>query len=204
MKRAVRVIETILERSGDGQESTVILELLRMVGFEANPFKVNGTTPREEFIGWVLDGDERYIHVTAHGSGEGFSIHGDRHVPVTAKHFGDAASSRNRPLNGRFMTVSACGEPTSKFWVDLHEATGLEAVVAPMGKVAFDEAAVFYTSFYFALLRLPSTRRKEGKDQRLFDFIDTFQRAKVAYLGLGGCGTFRLIFWWEGEMKEIF
>jgi tartrate dehydratase beta subunit/fumarate hydratase class I family protein len=72
-----------------------------------------------------------------------------------------------------------------------------------MGEVDFEESAMFYASFYFALLRHPRSSEGGTTSQRLIDFVDTFQRTKGAYLALGGNGAYRLCFWWRDDFKEV-
>jgi len=206
LKRSVRIIETIL--SGDlGQDVKILPELIKMVGFQVNQIVVDGKTSRESFIEDLIDGRERYIHVSAHGDNDGFYIHGQRQTHVSVEHISkqirDYSDTRRKPLRGRFLTVSACGDPSFSFWKDFFDCTEVCAVVAPMGEVDFEESAIFYASFYFALLRHPYSNKKQSTPQRLTSFIDTFQRTKGAYLSLGGNGGYRLCFWWEGNFKEI-
>jgi hypothetical protein len=204
LKRSVRIIETIL--TGDsGQDIRVLRDLIKMVGFTVNPILMTGKTTRDSFIKKLIYGNERYVHVSAHGDSDGFYIHGHRRIHVGIDHISQeiGGESEQNPLKDRFLTVSACGDPSLKFWKEFHRFTGVCAIVAPMGEVGFDESAMFYASFYFALLRYPGSDKSQKTHQRLTSFIDTFQRTKGAYLALGGNGGYRLCFWWGGDFKEI-
>jgi len=204
--RKVRIIESIL-LDDFGQEINILRELFRMMDFPFEPITIDGKTSRQEFVESSFRGDERYVHLSTHGDVNGFYIHGERRTHVGIKHFeeylGRDASGTKKILDGRFLTVSSCGDPRLSFWKDFHTCTNVSAVVAPMGEVEFDESAMFCTLFYFALLRHPNNSKRQPASQHIIDFVDTFQRTKGAYLSLGGCGAYRLCFWWKGEFKEI-
>jgi hypothetical protein len=206
LERNIRVIETILA-SDQGQDIKILSEVIKMIGFHVKPIVVDGKTSRESFIESLTSGQERYIHVSAHGDSDGFYIHGERQTHVSVEHISQQVRVRynndRNCLRGRFLTASACGSPSLSFWKDFFDCTGVSAVVAPMGEVDFEESAMFYSAFYFALLRHPSSRIKQSTSQRLAAFIDTFQRTKGAYLSLGGNGAYRLCFRWEGDFKEV-
>ncbi len=205
-RRRVRIIETCLA-TDSGQDLTILSELICMAGFKVESISVDGRTTRDIFIESLLSGNERYIHVSAHGDYDGLYIHGNKQTHVGIKHLEDYVSNsdsiKNKPLKGRFLTVSACGDPSLKFWQKFHEYTDVCAIVVPMGEVGFAESAIFYTSFYFALLRHPESNKKQVTSQRLINFVDTFQRTKGAYLSIGGYGGYRLCFWSNGDFKEI-
>lgn len=205
LKRSVRLIETILG-TDSGQDIKILPELIKMVGYQVNPIHINTKTSRENFIQALLNGLERYIHISAHGDSSGFYIHGksQTHISVTDITEQCCRNFRSpRPLRGRFLTVSACGDPSLDFWKGFHKSTGISAVIASMGDVDFAESAMFYASFYFALLRHPRSSIRAVTSQRLIDFIDAFQRTKGAYLALGGNGAYRLCFWRQGDFKEV-
>ena len=173
-----------------------------MSGYNVESISIDGNSTRDGFISSLLDGTERYIHISSHGGENGFYIHGKRNAPVAIKHISTHCGVK-KPLKHRFLTVSACGDPNLFFWKEFNKITGVSAVISPMGKVNFSDSAMFFASFYFALLRHPRSSINSVTSDRLIDFIDTFQRTKGAHLTLGGNGAFRLCFWHNNDFKEI-
>ncbi|TSK08499.1 MAG: hypothetical protein FPO08_04095 [Geobacter sp.] len=205
IKRSVTLIDAILAKE-EGQESNILPEFIKMIGFEANAKVLSGNSSKQDFMEALLNGDSRFLHLSCHGDKDGFYFNGQRGTHVGIRDLENHIRlkiQKPSPLRGRFLTVSACGDPKVEFWENLHEITGISCVIAPMGKVDFDESSFFYTSFYFALLRHRYSCNRRDTSERIIDYVDTFQKAKSAYLALGGYGAFRLCFWWDGMMKEI-
>jgi hypothetical protein len=201
IKRALRMIETV--PSGEGQEVEILHQFVRdMLEYPVEKLpRVTGRTRKADFVELLVGGPELHRHVSSHGNGQGLYLHGRRGTVVRAEDL--QRGCQGKPLKGRFLTVSACGEPTVDYWNSLHECSGVEAIIAPMAAVSFSDSALFYMAFYFALFRLPDARDKKETPERLSDFIDTFQRVKSSFLGLGGRGAFRLLFWSSGTLREI-
>ncbi|MCB9525348.1 MAG: hypothetical protein H6702_18510 [Myxococcales bacterium] len=197
----LRLIETIPDSSDEAKESQMLAGFVgRMLAYPTTVFD-EVRISRAKFLAAVLDGPERFRHIAAHGDENGFYI-GARRTHVGVEHFA-AACSTGPLLQNRFLTVSACSKPTTSLWEALHEVTGVEGIVAPMGSVWFCDAALFFTSLYYSLALLPSIRRRVKTEERLIDFIDCFQRAKASSLALGVRGAFRLICWENGTRHII-
>lgn len=199
-------VDTVAERTesvcifeavpkNEHRESTVLQGLIEMTDRSAHVVDAVNM-PRAAFVTEVGARKDRYLHFCSHGSASGLYV-GSRSTLVGPEHFPEGSGAADR-----FMTVSACGEPGIDVWERFHAKLGLAAIVAPMGTVYFPEAAVFYSAFYAALfgMRNPS---KRSRDESLVRFIDAFQRARCAYLGLGGFGAFRLLYWLHDGRHEV-
>jgi hypothetical protein len=205
-KVKVKIIESILD--GDvGQDGIALGEFLRMGPLGGvQPTFVGGSAKRSDFLDAILTSTERYLHISAHGGQDAIYIHGERETPVTTEHVSDYIASlsiRGMPLRGCFVTLSACGHIGGGFAKDFGEVTGATAVLAPLTTVQFAENFAFFSLFYFALGNHPKAAAKADNGDRLAQYLDTFQRAKVAYLMLGGSGAFRLDYWIQGEHHRL-
>jgi len=211
MRPSVRLIETISPK--EGQDAIVLSELLKMAGWASSRHEITGKTKKQQkewFLNKLLLGKDRFIHISAHGSADGGLIVGDKSVEVSGKDIAEyckAKTSDSKPLKGRFVTLSACGEISGRLPLDLNEAAGVTGVISPLVEVGFAETAVFMVLFYFALAKYPklsdfsssSDKAQTRTSRRIAHYIDSFQKAKLAYLGIGGTGAFRLNYWWEDE-----
>ena len=146
----------------------------------------------------------RYIHISAHGDGDSLDI---GRGEITAKKIQKNPGS----LKDQLITISACSRLSGRL-VGAFLNKGASAVISPSAEIDFDESSIFTAIFYFALSKCPNlsdNSRKGGDDstrtpERLAQFIDTFQRAKQAYLGLGGAGAHCLEYSFEGEHRYIY
>lgn len=205
LQRSVRIIDAILEKE-PGRDIKVLPELIRMTGFKVEEVSLGGKTSKDELIKSLLNGDNRFIHLSCHGDKDGFYFNGNRQTHVGISDIEkqiQKSDFKKLPLNKKFLTVSACGSLNQEFWKNMNEITGVSCVVAPMGTIDFADSSFFYSAFYFSLFKHPSCSKRRQTDERIMDYVDTFQKVKSAYLALGGFGAFRLTFWWDGEMKEI-
>lgn len=204
LQRAVTIIDAILDKE-PGRDINVLPELMRMSGFDVETVSLNGNSSKDTLMENLLLNDNRFIHISCHGDKDGLYFNGDRqtHVGISDIEKYIRKNNKKSPLAKKFLTVSACGSLNLEFWKNLNEITGISCVVAPMGKVDFAESSFFYSAFYFSLFKHPSCSSSRKTDERIIDYVDTFQKVKAAYLALGGYGAFRLCFWWEGTLKEI-
>ena len=121
-----------------------------MSGLSNEQFLVTGSTKRAEFLDKLLNGKNRFIHISAHGGNGSIYIHGNRNTEVSIEHIVDFAESNDlgsEPMKGRFITISACGEISARFTLELGKATGTTAIISPLVEVSFDESAIFMTLF---------------------------------------------------------
>lgn len=208
----VSVIEAI-SHDDNGRDAPILTELLKMAGWKFSKHEIKGKTQeqqKEAFMKKLTQGKERFIHISAHGEGGCLAV-GSSCVTILKKDIVDYCNKHfddKKPLTGRFVTLSACGEISGRFPVELHAASGATAIVSPLIEVGFAESAVFMVLFYFSLAKYPklSSLSSPTEDdsqtrtsRRVAHYIDSFQRAKLAYLGIGGTGAFRLDYWWKDE-----
>jgi hypothetical protein len=217
MKKTVNLIEAI-PKEDKGQDAPILTEFLKMAGWSFEPHQIKGHTAEQQkksFLGILTRGDSRFIHISAHGDEDGGLAIGNSGVNVSGADIASYCRTRGRsskPLKGRFVTLSACGEISGRFPLELNEVAGATAVISPLVEVTFAESAVFMLLFYFSLAKSPklcalssscADRSQARTSRRIAHYIDSFQRTKLAYLSIGGAGAFRLDYWWQNEHTSI-
>ena len=204
MKRSVTIIEGIPKGTKEGREIRILDEFFnKMIEFKSK-CKLRQCETKSDFVKALRESDSRFLHISAHSNGERLVI-GRKEI------FVEAADLKVCKLKNRFLTISACGHISTKFVQQLHSETKVTAVILPMATVGFAESALFTSIFYFTLARargLSQLSEVADSDEtdtsfRLAQYIDAFQRAKIAYLGTGGNGAHRLFYWYERNLNTV-
>lgn len=216
IRRSLCIIEGI--RSGDaGQDARMIGEFFQVVQWKCQirDLTENSDNPKNDFLRFLLKAKSRFIHISAHGGKTGISLGDHKKTKIDIndiKKFCRRKGVARDPLKHRFVTLSACGHISNNFVVKLNEATSVTAVISPLTPIHFSESALFSTLFYFSLARFPklslhsvdqtddAETRTEG---RIAQYIDSFQKAKMAYLTIGGTGAHRLDYWWGDDHYSL-
>ncbi|MDE0364382.1 MAG: hypothetical protein OXP09_02290 [Gammaproteobacteria bacterium] len=194
-----------------GQEMPILKEFFGMLDWECKPRKAHGLASakhnRAAFLEALLQTKSRFVHVSAHGSGSDLTV--DRYAPNEARtnlrDIMDFCQTKGlrAPLSGRFVTISACGDIAPSYALGLHKHAEVTAVITPLASLDFHESALFTMMFYFTLLAPPGRKKVRNRSERLAQYIDSFNRTKIAYLNVGGSGAHRLDYWWRGEHTTI-
>ena len=195
----------------------MIGEFLRMAQWKCHirDLTDNSVSPKEDFLRFLLKSQSRFIHISAHGGEDGISLEDRKKTTIDIDDIKGFCQKKRRvrdPLKHRFLTLSACGNISNNFVVQLNKVTSVTAVISPLTPVHFSESALFSTLFYFSLARFPDlsllsvdqTDDTETKTEgRIAQYIDSFQKAKIAYLTVGGTGAHRLDYWWDNEHYSL-
>ena len=208
--RQIVLIEGI-STSDEGQELPILREFFQMLGWDCDPREAysHGSPKKNKaaFLKALLRSRSRFIHVSAHGSGSDLTVdqEGEHEAAINLDDIKNYLQKRKlrAPLDGRFITISACGDIAPSFALGLHQHAGATAVVTPLASLDFDESALFAMMFYFTLLAPPGRKKKHNAGEHLSQYIDSFNRAKTAYLSVGGSGAHRLDYWWKQEHVTI-
>ena len=210
------IIEGI--RSGNrGQDARMIGEFLKMAQWKCRirDLTVNSDNPKDDFLRILLKAKSRFLHISAHGGEARISLEDRKKTKIDIndiKGFCRRKGMARDPLKHRFVTLSACGHISNNFVIKLNKATSVTAVISPLTPINFSESALLSTLFYFSLARFPKlslhsvdqTDDTETKTEgRIAQYIDSFQKAKVAYLTVGGTGAHRLDYWWGGDHYSL-
>lgn len=211
LKRQIVLIEGISPVDRGGQEKPILGEFFKMLNWRSDLRDAvdqgSASKNKQAFLGALLETQSRFIHVSAHGSGDDLTIDQRRKHEATIKLDDIKDYCRKRsppgPLRGRFITISACGDIAPSFALGLHEHAGAAAVITPLASLDFGESALFAMMFYFTLLAPHGRKKRHAHAERMAQYIDSFSRTKTAYLSVGGTGAHRLDYWWRGEQLTI-
>ena len=230
----LKIIEAIPPNTGQGQERTVLTEFLQMKDesyrrLQCKSFAVDnrykGENLKEHFFDHLFARYRirrrvskktppeyryyRYVHISAHGDGDSIFVGSDGDVQITSSDITDLHRG-TFPLRGALITLSACGSLLGSFPKALADH-GANAVIRPLDAVGYQESAMFFILFYFILsrrigmLRINDDEREIYTSDRIAEYIDIYQRAKMSHLNIGGTGTYRLDYWIrdrKGRQKE--
>ena len=213
---SLRIIEGI--RPGKrGQDARMIGEFLKMAEWKCQikDLTANSKDPKGEFLRSLLKTKSRFIHISAHGGEAEISLEDRKQTKINIDDitaFCGRKGVARKPLKHRFLTLSACGHISNNFVIKLNKVTSVTAVISPLTPVHFSESALFSTLFYFSLARFPhlsllsvdqTDDTETTTEGRVAQYIDSFQKAKVAYLTVGGTGAHRLDYWWGDEHYSL-
>lgn len=213
---SLRIIEGI-HSAKRGQDARMIGEFLKMAEWKCHikDLTRKSDNPKEVFLRFMLKTKSRFLHISAHGGEAGISLEDPKKTKLDIddfKEFCRRKGMEREPLKHRFVTLSACGHISNNFVVKLNKVTSVTAVISPLTPIHFSESALFSTLFYFSLARFPNlsllsvdqTDDTETKTEgRIAQYIDSFQKAKVACLTVGGAGAHRLDYWWGGDHYSL-
>lgn len=212
LSRSIRIIEGIAPKK-NGQDAKLLGEFLTMAGWDFSISKTYRKSNRNKriFLDALFQTNNRFLHISSHGSKNGLALEDPNETTIDVKDIQSYLKKKSlgsQPLSNRFVTLSACGHVSGNFIKNLHEITSVTAVISPLAPLEFSESALFSTMFYFSLAQAPKlsvlSRRGSSSTEvktagRLAQYIDAYQKTKVAYLELGGTGAHRLDYWWEKE-----
>jgi len=167
------------------REGEIIARTLRLSGKETHYSYLRTVEELEAYVGEFGSSCHRYLHVSCHGNEGGFGtttgfLDADTFAKLLAPH-----------VKKRRVFLSACLAAESRFARTLLLNSECYSVLAPVGQINFDDAAIFWASFYHVMFKanFDSMSRKE--------IIHAVERGA----GLTG-ETFRL-FWKEnGKVRS--
>lgn len=146
-KPRLLILECI-PKSDDYEEGEVLFRFLNMT--DPKDIALKELTTRKEFIGYIrrksnLDGFD-YIHLSGHGDPQGCAFE----LP---RGFVRPDDFPNSCFEGKRVTLSACGLSREDFMSPFLDITGAKAAIAPRKDVRFDDASIWFLTFYYLMLR---------------------------------------------------
>lgn len=93
------------------------------------------------------DSNHRYLHISCHGSGDAFST---TTGPISATELAGLLAPHVRK---RRVFVSSCLAADSEFATTLLLSSECLSVLAPVGTIRFDDAAIFWSAFYHLVFK---------------------------------------------------
>ena len=173
----IYIIESVdLENEAKGErEGEVLTEILKLSG--KSPRYVYIRT-KQELIHFLKDFQEsgyRYLHLSCHGNSQAIGTTFDT---ISFQELGDLLGPY---LQDRRLFVSACSVVNDQFRQDVMTGSGCLSTIGPSKDVAFDQAAIFWASFYYLMFDSDTRRMKRDdilptvkKLARLFELPITY------------------------------
>ena len=194
----VRIIDAIT-KSDVGREIETLPMILQMCGVECETFDLHGGVSKADFVGSFGNCEQRFVHVSSHGRKDDFVIKGKKKTLVQPNDFAPIKGS----MKNKFLTVLACGTPYLGFLNSLRAVLLFDAFIAQMNLVDFADSALSFLMFYYQINKYEYLKKKSQRDQRMVDFIDAFQKAKMAFFMIGAKGGFRLCYWRDKNTEPV-
>jgi hypothetical protein len=168
-------------------EGKFLTHLLRLTERNVKYFYIRTLKEFEEVLEKFEDSNYRYLHISSHGNEKELCLTLD-HVEI--KNIGSLLAPY---LEKRRVFFSACKLASPQLAAALLQRTGCYSVIGPASAIGFDEAAIFWASFYYLMLRDEATGMKFKNIQKnvanlskLFDiemrYFRCSESAKVGFV----------------------
>jgi hypothetical protein len=137
------------------REGEIIARTLRLSGKRTHYTYLRTVDELKVFAKEFGESKHRYLHLSCHGNQSGFYTTTGK-ISAT-----DLAELLVPHVAKRRVFLSACLAAKSSFAKTLLENSGCWSVVAPVGTIYFDDAAIFWTSFYHLMFKSnPDTMKR--------------------------------------------
>jgi hypothetical protein len=147
LRRPRLFILECIPRSDEYEEGEVLHKFLSMT----NPrdLGLRKFTAKKEFLAYLrrgssLDGFD-FVHLSGHGERD----EGAFELPKGVVHPDEFPKSC---FEGKRVTLSACGLSRKDFMTPFLDVTGAKAAIAPKKDVRFDDASIWFMTFYYLML----------------------------------------------------
>lgn len=139
---SLRFLEEDTHREGE-----IIAKTLRLSGKETHYSYLRTRQELEAYVKEFGASPHRYLHVSCHGNEGGF---GTTTGYLAAEEFARLLAPH---VDNRRVFLSACLAAESKFAKTLLLNSKCISVLAPVGTIQFDDAAIFWTAFYHLMFK---------------------------------------------------
>lgn len=129
------------------QEGQILSQVLRLTGRNPRYYYIRTRKELEEVLDMFEDSGCRYLHISCHANSKGMALTLDS-LPI--REIGDVMSPY---LEKRRVFFSACELVTAELAKALLPGTGCYSLLGPGQAIYFDDAAVYWSSFYHVMLR---------------------------------------------------
>lgn len=164
------------------REGEIIARTLQLSGKRPHYTYVRSRLELERFIEEFNRSSFRYLHFSCHGNEKEF------HTTLDAIEWQEFVKMLAPVKPPRRLFVSSCLACTPQFGHSLLRSSAWLSVVGPVGKIYFDDAAIFWTSFYHLMFKKKPTSMRNADIHR-----NIIACAKLID------EPFRFVFWQEGR-----
>jgi len=142
------------------REGEIISRTLRLSGKQSHYSYLRSRDELEAFLEEFGRSNHRYLHISCHGNSEGFST---TTGSISAVEFARILAPH---VSQRRVFLSACLAAKSDFADELLSRSDCLSVLAPVGEIHFDDAAIFWTTFYHLMFKMnPSAMNRVGIEE---------------------------------------
>ena len=147
LRRPRLLILECIPKSDEYEEGEVLHRFLSMT--DAKDIGLRKITTKKEFLGYLrrprnLDGFN-FVHLSGHGEMKEGAFELPRGI-VYPDEF------PNNCFEGKRVTLSACGLSRDDFMTPFLDVTGARAAIAPRKDLRFDDASIWFMTFYYLML----------------------------------------------------
>lgn len=174
----VFIIESLYleDEKGKRHEGDVLSRMLHLAGKKKTQYYYIRTKRElDEIIDIFDESDYRYLHVSCHADRNGMATTFDN---VSFAELGEML----RPcLDRRRVFVSACEMATQKLAAQILKDTGCYSLIGPRRKIAFDDAAAFWVSFYHLMFKINTHNMKRDVLQERIKTLSAIFEEPINY-----------------------
>ncbi len=147
LRRPRLFIMECIPRVDEYEEGEVLYRFLEMT--DPKDIAMKGFSSKKQFTNYLRRSRNtegfNFIHLSGHGDADRPALE----MPygyVGPEDFPDSCFEK------KYVTFSACGLSRDDFVSPFMEVTGARAVIAPRKNVQFDDAAIWYLTYYYLML----------------------------------------------------
>lgn len=158
-EKAVFIIESLKldDEKKDRYEGLFLSQILRMSEIETIYYYIRTKEELEVIVDEFHQSNFRYLHISCHGNTKGIS---------TTLHeiaFEKLALTLSPRLDNRRLFLSACSAANEELAKRILTESDCYSLIGPNTPIDFDDAAVFWASFYHLMLKNETMQMKELK-----------------------------------------
>jgi hypothetical protein len=151
----VFIIESLEKEESDSMsEGKIISRTLKLSGKGSEYSFVRTKDKFRNLIKKFGKSKHRYLHISIHGNNQDI---GPKNWDISAS---ELALMLKPCIKNRRLFLSSCSGADGQFALEILKISRCYSVVAPIGKICFDDAAVFWISFYHLMFLKDRQRMK--------------------------------------------
>jgi hypothetical protein len=168
------------------REGEIISRTLRLSNKPSSYVYLRSRSELEAFAREFGSSQHRYLHISCHGGDKGFYTTTDS-IPAA-----ELAETLARHVGDRRVFVSACLAAESPFARTLlKKQPRCLSVVAPVGTIGFDDAAIFWTAFYHLTFKKNSKAMNNGTIEQIVGQCAELVGEKFRFFHMDGLGRIK-------------
>lgn len=140
----VFIIESnkLVDEVNKSREGKILTEILNLIGIPNDYRYIRTKKEFDVMMKQFSESKMRYLHIACHGNKNHLGLTLDR---ITFEELGCKYADI---LEGKRLFFSACSVGTEKLADNTIGKAGCRSVIAPSEEICFDDAAIFWASFY--------------------------------------------------------